>query len=395
MYSSIFEIYINKIKNEKRYREFLPISREFGALPYAINTLTKKQVVVWCSNDYLGMSQHNLIINSANKAIISYGLGSGGTRNIAGNNSEIVKLEKELAILHNKESALVFTSGYIANETTLASLANIIPNLIFISDEANHASIISGVRNSKAPKFIYHHTNVTHLEKILKEIELDKPKIIVFESVYSMDGLFSPIEEICYLASKYNALTFLDEVHGVGVYGDTGAGVAEYFKCMNRVDIVQGTLSKAYGVIGGYIASTKQLVDSIRLTAPGFIFTTSLPPLIAASARASIQHLRNSTFEREKYKLVVKKVKRSLEQADIDYFKNNSHIIPIVIGDPVEVKKISSRLLNEFNIYIQYVNFPTVPRGKEMLRITPNISHNDQMIQNLSSSLSKVLHNKT
>ncbi len=388
-YNNIFDNHITRIKQEGRYREFVPVQRQADNFPSA--WYGDKEIVMWCINDYLGMSKHPDVTKAALEATAKYGIGSGGTRNIGGNNSCIIELEQELATLHNKESALVFTSGYVANDTSLATLAKIMPNIVFFSDELNHASIISGICNSKAEKHIYRHIDVQHLEELLKGVDINRPKIIVFESAYSMDGLFSPIEKIVNLAKKYNALTFIDEVHTVGLYGRHGAGIADLQGCADKINIIQGTLGKAYGIIGGYIAADRQIIDSIRLTAPGFIFTTSLPPIIASAATASIRHLKNSNIERETYQEVIAKVKKSFDQAKVNYFKNDSHIIPIIIGDPIKAKQASNMLLDNYNIYVQHINFPTVPRGTERLRIIPTPNHTDQMIQNLTKSLVEIL----
>ncbi|WP_375332653.1 MULTISPECIES: 5-aminolevulinate synthase [unclassified Candidatus Tisiphia] len=388
-YNNIFDHHITRIKQEGRYREFVPVQRQANNFPSA--WYGNKEIVMWCINDYLGMSKHPDVTKAALDAISKYGIGSGGTRNIGGNNSSIIELEKELAILHNKELALVFTSGYVANDTSLATLAKIMPNIVFFSDELNHASIISGICNSKAEKHIYRHIDTCHLEELLKKVDINRPKIIVFESAYSMDGLFSPIEKIVNLAKKYNALTFIDEVHTVGLYGKHGAGVADLQGCADKIDMIQGTLGKAYGTIGGYVAANRQIIDSIRLTAPGFIFTTSLPPVIASAATASIRHLKNSNIERETYQKVIAKVKKSFDKAKVNYLKNDSHIIPIIIGDPIKAKQSSEMLLDKYNIYVQHINFPTVPRGTERLRIIPTPNHTDQMIHDLTTALVEIL----
>lgn len=387
-YNNIFSNHIEEIRQEGRYREFVPVQRQADNFPSA--WYNDQEIVMWCINDYLGMSKHPNVTNAALEAIEKYGIGSGGTRNIGGNNSCVIELEKELADLHQKEMALVFTSGYVANDTTLATLAKIMPEIVFFSDELNHASIISGIRNSKAEKHVYHHLDAKHLEELLKKVDINRPKIIVFESAYSMDGLFSPIKEIINLAKKYNALTFIDEVHTVGLYGKQGAGVASLQGYSDQIDIIQGTLGKAYGTIGGYIAANSKIVDAIRLNAPGFIFTTSLPPVITSAAIASIRHLRDSNIERETYQRVIAKVKKSFDNAKIPYFKNNSHIIPIIIGDPIKAKKISDILLSKYNIYAQHINFPTVPRGTERLRIIPTPNHTEQMIRNLTYALVEI-----
>ncbi|ADE30417.1 5-aminolevulinate synthase [Rickettsia prowazekii] len=384
-YDTIFNKHIDKIKSEGRYREFKSLKRQADNFPFA--EYEDKQIVMWCINDYLGMSKHVKVMQASIDALLKYGVGSGGTRNIGGNNISILELEKELADLHSKETALVFTSGFVANDTTLASLAKIIPDIVFFSDELNHASIIAGIKSSRAEKYVYRHLDVQHLEKLLQSVDINKPKIIVFESAYSMDGFFSPIKDIINLAKKYNALTFIDEVHTVGLYGKQGGGISELLDCSNQIDIIQGTLAKAYGTIGGYITSNYNLIDAIRLTAPGFIFTTSLPPVISTAATHSIRHLKESNEERIKHQEVVTKLKNSFEHFNIPYLKNESHIIPIIIGDPIKATKVSNMLLNEYGIYVQHINFPTVPRGTERLRIIPTPAHTDKMINDLSTAL--------
>lgn len=386
-YHSIFDKHVQGIRQEARYREFVPVKRLAGRFPVAWHKGLDREIVMWCINDYLGMSQHPEVLKAARTALEEYGVGSGGTRNIGGNNVAVVELEAELAALHSKEAGLVFTSGYVANDTTLATLAKIMPDIVFFSDEANHASIIAGIRNSKAEKHIYRHIDATHLEELLQSVDINRPKMIVFESAYSMDGLISPVGRIIELAKKYNAMTFIDEVHTVGLYGKGGAGIANQLGFEKDIDIVQGTLGKSYGTIGGYIAGRSALIDAIRLTASGFIFTTSLPPVIASAARVSVAHLRSSNVERQKHQQVVAKVKRSFEEARINYLRNDSHIIPIIVGDPIKVKQASEMLLQNHGIYVQHINFPTVPRGTERLRIIPTPNHTDQMIKELVSAL--------
>ena len=391
-YSDKFKHHIQKITLEGRYRKFFNIKRLADDFPSAIDPLTGKKIVMWCINDYLGMSRHPKVLEASQDALNSHGVGSGGTRNIGGNNNHIVELEKDLANLHSKESALVFTSGYVANDTTLSSLAKIMPDIVFFSDELNHASIIAGICNSKSEKYVYNHLDYVHLEELLKSVDINRPKIIVFESAYSMGGVFSPIKEIIELAKKYNALTFIDEVHTVGLYGKGGAGVAQMLGFADEIDIIQGTLAKAYGTIGGYITGNAEIIDAVRLTAPGFIFTTSLPPVIAAAARASIDYLKNSDTERQKHQEVVRNVKDAFEKANINYFNNNSHIIPIIIGDPVKAREASEMLLSKFGIYVQHINFPTVPKGTERLRIIPTPNHTAAMIQDLTEALIEVFN---
>jgi 5-aminolevulinate synthase len=387
-YQAAFANQINQIKTEGRYRNFIGLQRKAGEFPKALWGKDRdKTITIWCINDYLGMSQHPIVLEAATKALADNGVGSGGTRNIGGNNYSIEELENEIADLHNKESALVFTSGYVSNDASLVSLAKIIPDLVFFSDELNHASMVAGIRNSKSEKYIYKHLNINHLEELLKSIDINRPKVIAFESAYSMDGQISPIKEICSLAEKYNAMTYIDEVHSVGLYGKRGAGIANMLGFEGKIDIIQGTLAKAYGVIGGYIAGNKDMIDAIRLTASGFIFTTSLPPVITAAAKASIVHLKNSDAERLKHQEVVAKVKKSFKKAGIGFYNNKSHIVPIIIGDPEKTRLASQLLIDRHNIFVQHINFPTVPRGTERLRITPTPAHTDQMIEQLTLAL--------
>ena len=389
-YNSSFKTQIDQIRSEGRYREFIGLQRQAGDFPFALWGEDKKKVIMWCINDYLGMSQNPKVIEAANKSLIENGVGSGGTRNIGGNNYAIVNLETELADLHSKDSALVFTSGYVSNDAALTTLAKILPDLVYLSDESNHASMIAGIKNSRSEKQVYRHLDIDHLEELLKNIDINRPKVIAFESAYSMDGLISPIAKICELAKKYNALTYLDEVHSVGLYGFRGAGIANMAGFEQDIDIIQGTLAKAYGVIGGYIAGSSELVDAIRLTASGFIFTTSLPPAITEAARASIIHLKNSDEERLKHQKVVNKTKETLRASEINIFENQSHIIPIIIGDPELTKEASKLLVDKHNIFVQHINFPTVKRGSERLRITPTPCHTETMIKELASALVSV-----
>jgi 5-aminolevulinate synthase len=382
-----FKQKIETLKLENRYREFVDISRICGEFPYAINNRNGKKIIVWCSNDYLGMGQNQLAINAAIKAIKSYGVGSGGTRNISGTNKNLVELEKEIASLHGKESALVFVSGYVANDASIQALVKIIPDLIIFSDEKNHASIICGISNSNAKKHIFRHNDLEHLEELLKNYDLTQPKLIIFESVYSMDGDFGKIKEICAIAKKYNAMTYIDEVHGVGVYGAQGGGLCEEFAVANKVDLIQGTFAKGFGAIGGYISGKSEVIDAIRLTAAGFIFTTAIAPATAAASLANIKYLRTNSSERKKLHDNVIKLKTALELAKINIVKNNSHIISIKIGDAKKAQKISQNLLNEFNIYVQHINYPTVAKSDERLRITITSIHNDKMIEDLVAAL--------
>ena len=392
-YKKIFKESLDKLKNEGNYRVFADLEKIAGNFPQALNYQENSvsEVTVWCSNDYLGMSQNQLVIENMIEAINKVGAGSGGTRNISGTNHYHVLLERELCYLHQKESALLFNSGYLANQATLSTLGKKLPDCVFFSDEKNHASMIQGMKNSGARKIIFGHNNLNDLEKKLK-VSNAKSKIIVFESVYSMDGNFSPVAEICELAKKYNALTFLDEVHAVGIYGKRGAGVAEEKGVMNKIDIIQGTLAKAFGVIGGYITGNKEIIDFIRSFASGFIFTTSLPPCIAAGAYTSIRHLKFSDVEKEKMFSAVKKLKSYLKKYEIPFIDSGSHIIPVIIGDAKLCKRASNILLDEFNIYVQPINFPTVPRGTERLRITASPNHTDKMVRDLALALKNVFN---
>lgn len=390
-YRETFVSAIDTIKSEGRYRNFLDLSRCAGRYPIARDCKRNRDIVLWCINDYLGMSQHPKVIDAMIETIKLSGAGSGGTRNIGGNNHSIVMLEQEIADLHNKDSALVFTSGYVANEAALSTLAKLLPGCVFFSDEANHASIIEGIRHSRLEKHIFKHNDAAHLESIISQVDIKRPKVIVFESAYSMDGLTSPMHEICDIAKKYNALTYIDEVHTVGLYGDRGAGMADKLKTADRIDIIQGTLAKAYGVIGGYISGNKHVIDAIRSCASGFIFTTSLPPAIAEAARVSIKHLKESNVERIKHQKQVNYTKDLLKQHKINIVNNDTHIIPILINDPLKAAQASKRLLEEFGIYLQHINFPTVPRGTERLRVTPTPMHTDKMIEELVFALKIVL----
>ncbi len=391
-YEEFFKKSLNSLKLEGNYRIFADLEKLAGSFPQALNYKDNSvsEVTVWCSNDYLGMSQNQSVLANMVDALTKVGAGSGGTRNISGTNHYHVLLERELCYLHQKESALLFNSGYLANQASLSTLGKKLPDCTFFSDEKNHASMIQGMKNSNAKKVIFKHNDLNDLEKNLKKYSKVKSKIIVFESVYSMDGDFAPISKICDLAKKYNALTFLDEVHAVGIYGQRGAGVAEKEGVMNKIDIIQGTLAKAFGVIGGYITGKKETIDFIRSFSSGFIFTTSLPPCIAAGAYTSIRHLKFSSSEREKLFKVVDELKLQLKKNNIPFIQGDSHIIPVIIGDPVLCKKASQILLDDFQIYVQPINFPTVPRGKERLRITASPQHSPKMIKKLVSALSIV-----
>jgi len=389
-YKEDFTKHVLSIREEGRYRKFLNLSRSAGRFPYSTLEDNGKEVIMWCINDYLGMGQKEFVIEAAVKTLRSMGSGAGGTRNIGGNNSKIVELEKLLARFHNKESALVFTSGYVANDTTLSTLAKILPDLVFFSDEDNHASIIHGIRNSRAEKRIYKHLDIMSLRKALESVDIARPKVIVFESVYSMDGLESPIEEICKLADEFNAMTYIDEVHTVGLYGNNGSGIANLRGCADKIDIIQGTLGKAIGVIGGYISASDEIIEAIRLSAPGFIFTTAISPSTAAAAIASIEHIDRNSEDRKLQSDRVNLLKNMLRKENIKFIENNSHIIPIIIGDPILAKKASDMLLNKYSIFVQHINFPTVPKGTERLRFTPTPCHTEDMVFELVKALTDV-----
>lgn len=390
-YQSFFQSELDGLKEEGRYRVFADLERHRGSFPRATRHRedgTVQEVTVWCSNDYLGMGQHPDIVNAMHEAINRCGSGAGGTRNISGTNHYHVMLERELADLHGKEDGLIFTSGYVSNWASLSTLASKLPNCVVVSDSENHASMIEGIRHSRAEKMIFAHNDPADLERKLASIEPGRPIIVAFESVYSMDGDIAPIEAICDVADKYGAMTYLDEVHAVGMYGPRGGGVAEREGLMDRLTVIEGTLGKAFGVMGGYITASKALCDFVRSFASGFIFTTSLPPTLAAGALASIRHLKTSSEEREGQQAAVKKVRALLDRAGIPYKPSPSHIIPVMVGDPKKAKFISDVLLDQYGIYIQPINYPTVPKGTERLRITPGPLHTDEDIGNLVNALS-------
>jgi 5-aminolevulinate synthase len=391
-YESSFRQHLESLHAEGRYRIFADLKRRCGAYPAAdhFGEQGTRDVIVWCSNDYLGMSQHPLVRGAMHEAIEEVGAGSGGTRNIAGTTHYHVELEAELAELHGKEAALLFTSAYIANDSTLSTLQRLMPGLVIFSDEKNHASMIEGIRRGGGEKHIFRHNDVEHLEQLLRKVPRDVPKIIVFESVYSMDGHIAPIEAICDLAQKYNALTYLDEVHAVGLYGPRGGGIAERENVMHRIDIINGTLAKGFGVMGGYIAASKACCDAIRSYAPGFIFTTSLAPAIVAGALASIRHLKVSNVERERMQERVLTLKTQLIEAGLPVMDNPSHIVPVMVGDPVHCKAVTDTLLEHYGIYVQPINYPTVPRGTERMRLTPSPVHTDAQMAALITALQEL-----
>ncbi len=391
-YDLYFKNSLAQLKTEGHYRHFANLKRHAGRLPKATlkTPIGEKEIIIWCSNDYLGMGQHRVVLQAMHDAIDSCGAGAGGTRNISGTTRYHIDLEESLADLHQKESALLFTSGYISNEATLSTLPKLLPNCVIFSDAMNHASMIRGINAGKCEKKIFKHNDAAHLERLLKETPLNQAKVIAFESVYSMDGDIAPIAQIIKLAQKYQALTYLDEVHAVGMYGPRGGGVAEEHGLMDQIDIIEGTLGKAYGVMGGYIAGSAALVDAIRSFASGFIFTTALPPALAAGARASIEHLKTSTIERSQQKERVTTTHQALTQAGIPFISTSSHIIPVMVGDPILCKKASDILLEDFDIYVQPINYPTVPRGTERLRLTPSPVHSDQDIADLATALQTV-----
>jgi 5-aminolevulinate synthase len=392
-YNQIFDSAIDRLHSEGRYRVFIDILRNKGAYPNArcfAGHNRPKPITVWCSNDYLAMGQHPKVIAAMEEALHDVGAGSGGTRNIGGNTHYHIELEAELADLHGKDAALLFTSGYVSNDATLSTLAKILPGCVIFSDELNHASMIAGIRNSGAEKKVFRHNDVEHLEQLLAETDPSVPKLIAFESVYSMDADISPIHEICDLAEKYNALTYIDEVHAVGMYGPRGGGITDRDNAAHRIDIIEGTLGKAFGVMGGYIAADQRIVDVIRSYAPGFIFTTSLSPVLVAGVLASVRHLKSSSVEREGQAAAAAMLKAKFADAGLPVMPSTTHIVPLMVGDPVKAKTISDILLAEYGVYVQPINFPTVPRGKERLRFTPGPQHTEAMMTALTAALVEI-----
>jgi 5-aminolevulinate synthase len=392
-YESQIDAAIQRLHDEGRYRTFIDIERRKGAFPHAIWRRpdgTERPVTVWCGNDYLGMGQHPAVLAAMHEALDATGAGSGGTRNISGTTVYHKRLEAELADLHGKEAALLFTSAYIANDATLSTLPKLLPGLIIYSDALNHASMIEGVRRNGGAKRIFRHNDVAHLRELLAADDPAAPKLIAFESVYSMDGDFGPIAAILDAAEEFGALTYIDEVHAVGMYGPRGAGVAERDGLMARIDIINGTLAKAYGVMGGYIASSAKMCDAIRSYAPGFIFTTSLPPAVAAGAAASVKHLKTDQALRDRHQTQAKILKLRLKGLGLPLIDHGSHIVPVIVGDPVHTKMLSDMLLETFGIYVQPINFPTVPRGTERLRFTPSPVHGPKEIDSLVNAMDKL-----
>jgi 5-aminolevulinate synthase len=391
-YEARFRQAIDSLRTEGRYRVFMDIARSRGNFPRArhYGAAGERDITVWCSNDYLGMGQHPDVIATMEKALHECGAGAGGTRNISGTNHYHVLLEEELADLHGKEAALLFTSGYISNEATLSTIGRILPGCILFSDELNHASMIEGVRHSGQTKRVFRHNDVAHLESLLKQADPDAPKVIAFESVYSMDGDISPIHAICDLADRYNAITYLDEVHAVGLYGERGGGVAERDGAMDRLTIIEGTLAKAFGVMGGYIAGSATMVDVVRSYAAGFIFTTSLAPVLAAGAWASIRYLKQANDLRIRHQERAARLKQLFRDAGLPVMESASHIVPLWVGEASLCKQVSDELMEEFGIYVQPINYPTVPRGTERLRFTPSPFHTDEMMDDLVKALNIV-----
>jgi len=388
-YNDFFISAMTRLRSERRYRVFADLERIAGRFPHAVwhSPQGPKNVVIWCSNDYLGMGQHPKVIGAMVETATRMGTGAGGTRNIAGNNHPLVELERELADLHRKEAALVFTSGYVSNETGISTIARQMPNCLILSDAWNHNSMIEGVRQAHCEKQIFRHNDMAHLEELLAAADSSRPKLIVFESLYSMDGDVAPVNEICDLADRYGAISYVDEVHAVGMYGARGGGITERDGATDRIDVVEGTLAKAFGCLGGYIAGSSALIDTVRSYAPGFIFTTALPPSICAAATAAIRHLKTSQWERERHQDRAARTKAVLTAARLPVMRSPTHIVPVYVGDPERCKAASDLLLSDHGIYIQPINYPTVPRGTERLRITPSPYHDDALIDTLAEAL--------
>jgi len=391
-YEAYFKKSVQQIKAEDRYRVFADLERQRGNYPHALNRRgnVTEDVVVWCSNDYLGQGQNPVVLEALIDAAERLGCGSGGTRNISGTTHLHVLLEEELAKLHNKEAALLFTSGYVSNDAAISTIAQLMPDCVILSDAWNHASMIAGIRNSRCEKMIYDHCDMDHLERQLRQIDPDRPKLIAFESVYSMDGDISPIAEICDLADKYGAMTYIDEVHAVGLYGETGGGITERDGLAHRLTVIEGTLAKGFGLCGGYIAGSAALVDAVRSNAPGFIFTTTLAPPIIGGAIASVRYVREHNDLRIKHQERAAKLKQLIADAGLPLMESVTHIVPVMVGDPALCKRATDILLEDYNIYIQPINYPTVPKGTERLRITPSPFHTDELMEDLVKALVEV-----
>ncbi len=391
-YSKFFSNALDRLHDERRYRVFADLERIAGRFPYATLHTPKgpRNVIIWCSNDYLGMGQHPKVVGAMVETATRIGTGAGGTRNIAGNHHPLVQLEQELADLHGKPAALVFTSGYVSNQTGISTLAKLIPNCLILSDALNHNSMIEGIRQSGCERVVFRHSDLAHLEELLRAAAPDRPKLIACESLYSMDGDVAPLSKICDLAERYDAMTYVDEVHAVGMYGPRGGGIAEREGVMHRIDVLEGTLAKAFGCLGGYIAGNSEIIDAVRSYAPGFIFTTSLPPAICSAATAAIRHLKSSTWERERHQERAARTKASLIAAGLPVMVSSTHIVPIFVGDPERCKQACDMLLHDHNIYIQPINYPTVAKGMERLRITPSPYHDDALVDQLAEALLQV-----